>query len=377
MGSKNLIIDSDESTLEFRIISWREALEVYRDDIAHLTRSLHLGPTHLPDWLDIIISNRGLAESVQVLLIEDNNQVVGAIPYFVSRQQSFGVSVDVLDLVSNIVSYHAAPITSADFSSVLEYLSATAPDCQVFRVLNLVDESSHSRDLLKFARNNSAHIETLPGEQSPYLQIASDWESFLKGKRKKFRYKLRQREQSVSQDDSLSLETITGSNFRPDLYQMIIDIEEKSWKAKYGLDIATRVDEREYYRQLLPYLAKSNLLHLVMLYKDNQPIAYSLCVFYNRWFGQLKTSFDERFSDFSPGAIVIDGSIRAAFEAEADEFDFLGDTDQHKLTWTKSVRQHSSYFVYLNRPKARLLFFAKRLKRLVFPKQRVAATKPS
>jgi hypothetical protein len=351
MGSKNIVTDS-ESTVEFRIIPWRDALEVYRDDIAHLTGSLHLSPTHLPNWLDIIISNKGLAELVQVLLIQDNNQVVGAIPFFVSKQRVLGMSVDILDLVSNIVSYHAAP-------------------------MNLVDDSSHAKNLLKFARCNSARIETLPGEQSPYLPIAGDWESFLEGKRKKFRYKLRQREQSVSKDDSLSIETVTGSNFRSELYEMIIDIEENSWKAKYGLDLATRVAERDYYRQLLPYLAKSDLLHLVMLYKDNQAIAYSLCVFYNGWFGQLKTSFDERFPHLSPGGIVIDGSIRAAFEAEADEFDFLGDTDQHKLSWTKSIRRHTSFFVYLNRPKSNVMYFAKRLKRHLLPKKRVAATKPS
>ena len=61
--------------------------------------------------------------------------------------------------------------------------------------------------------------------------------------------------------------------------------------------------------------------------------------------GHLKTGYDLDFDDISAGALVIDASIKEAFNLCAKEFDFLGTpgklrAEPHKLWWSKVTRHH-------------------------------------
>ncbi len=277
----------------FRIIPWPELMRSYRDDVTDLVRSSGLSPTHLPDWLDLVFETRSLRERVGVLLIEDDSRIQGAIPYYLAEQRILGMPLKVLELGTNIVSIHASLIARGDFDTVWEQLGSSVPEWQIIRGANLPAASSSSQSLTTFADRHSHVVETLPGEQSPYLPIDCDWQSFIQGKSKKFRYKYRQRDKLASTEGELLIDTVTSSNFRPDVFESILEIEKNSWKAKYGLDIPSRNDERSYYEALLPYLADADQLHLVLLYQKDRAIAYSLCASHKGWFGQLKTSFDE------------------------------------------------------------------------------------
>ena len=94
------------------------------------------------------------------------------------------------------------------------------------------------------------------------------------------------------------------------------------------------------------------------------------------WFAQLKTSYDEEFSERSPGAIVVDRSVRQAFEAGYKEFDFLGDMDRHKLAWTAKSRTHVDYFLFGKHPFVRFMSSMKRLKRAMLRPGRHPSVKP-
>ncbi len=76
----------------------------------------------------------------------------------------------------------------------------------------------------------------------------------------------------------------------------------------------------------------------------------------------LKTSFDESFKEHSPGAVAMDATIEYAFRNRAREYDFLGNPDAYKLSWTSDVRKHTNYLVFSNRAKARLVGNLKNLK---------------
>ena len=188
----------------------------------------------------------------------------------------------------------------------------------------------------------------LESDASPYLTIdeSEDFDAFLSTKRKKFRYKYRKRQETLTGESSLRLEHFDTADSAAALMAAVEQIERHSWKQSAGLSIADSEREKDYTDRLLPFLADAGALRANVLYNADVPVAYAICCHWGRWFGHLKTSFNAEHAGLSPGAIVIDDMIRIAFEAGASEFDFLGDADPHKTSWSNSIRRHRDYFVY-------------------------------
>ena len=364
------------STGKIDIIPWSEAIGTYRDSMRQIVHARDLNPTHLPGWLDITIKSHGLPDPVDVVTLIANGDLCAAVPIFYHDSRSLGLSFKTIELVTNSVSYHADLIARDDLDDILAGVFETGHTWHIFRAANLALDGRAISSIQKYAADNGFATIVLPVEESPFLPITSDWDSFIASKNKKFRYKVRQREKAVTNDPSMSTVTVDADADVLRLHNEILDIESQSWKARYGLDIQTREKEREYYSLLLPYLAELGALHLDMLYYDDVAIAYSLCVNWRGWFGQLKTSFDERYSKLSPGAIVIDKSIKAAFNASAREFDFLGDMDRHKAAWTTHIRQHADIFIYNKKLRSQMLYLARQTRSRLRPRSRAASTKP-
>lgn len=363
-------------TRSFSTLSWSEALALLHDDWAELIRSTNTNPTMLPGWLDIVLKASTNNCPVYVMTMTSQGKLEAVIPYFFSESKHFGLSFRVLKLLTNFVSYHAAIPTSAPQDQVVSELLNRAGTWHLFHAANLVDNGAAGRSVTSLARRERFNLQSYPVETSPYLPITSSWDDYLTSRNKKFRYKLRQREKTLRKTGPLSLISHRSASDVSGLIRDIVAIDNKSWKAKYHLDIGSRRHETQYYSALLPYLATLDALHADVLYYGELPIAYSLCCHWNSWFGQLKTSFDEEFSHLSPGSIVIDSSIKAAFDQKATEFDFLGDTDHHKRAWTEHARKHNDYFVYSRSNRSRALYALKQAKRTLISTDRVKTVKP-
>jgi CelD/BcsL family acetyltransferase involved in cellulose biosynthesis len=199
------------------------------------------------------------------------------------------------------------------------------------------------------------HLVSIQAESSPYIPIDKEWAGFLKLRDKKFRYKYRKRQEALEDGSSRRITWYRNREDVPALLAAIFTIEARSWKAKEGVDIRRESDEGRYHERLLPFLADAGFLDANVLHEDDIPLAYSLCCKAGEWVGQLKTSFDCSYDHLSPGSIVIDASIRRAFESGASEFDFLGDAGSHKAAWTDQSREHVDLFLFSRHPRSRLL----------------------
>lgn len=264
-----------------------------------------------------------------------------------------------LELGSNLMSYHAELVSKAQYADVIGALLDSQSAWDVFHVANVDAASRTAKALLEVAAKLDAPLQVIPSDRSPYLPIAETWEQFIAGKGKKFRYKLRRRSDDIERDGGCELRWFGPNDDMERLLHDVLAIETRSWKAGSGLAIGSRELELTYHRLLLPYLQHGRMLVANVLYRQGQPIAYSLCCECRGWMGHLKTSFDQDYERLSPGGFVIDACVRRAFESGAREFDFLGAAAPHKLAWTSFVRAHNNYYLFAPRLVPKLIGRAK------------------
>ena len=234
-------------------------------------------------------------------------------------------------------------------NAAIDMLLAVAAEkgVDIIRLANLCDDSALAQWLKDYDSHAGFSVSTLPNEASPYLPITSDWDELLASKPKKFRYKARKRAEAIDTQEALEVVSYDTEDECESLLEAVRAIEEHSWKQEAGHSLFDQEHERRYTAMLLPALARDEAMYADVLYKDGQPIAYNLCCQHKGWVGQMKTSFDARFSKLSPGSTLIDIGIRKAIARGASEFDFLGDADRHKTAWSKHIRMHSDFFLYL------------------------------
>jgi CelD/BcsL family acetyltransferase involved in cellulose biosynthesis len=322
-----------------------------------LVASCGANPTLSPAWLEASIAALGTPDTrVSISVLRDSSGTMRAVvPHFTRRIRMLGLPMWQLELASNLMSYHAGLVAPGIEAEALDDLLHHNAGWDVLRVCNIATGSATDAALHAYCRHSGGTMLTLRGETSPYLRIDAGWEQYLATRNKKFRYKLRKRQETLSPPSPYVLTWYSREADVERLLAEMLAIEGASWKAGEGTDIGSRGLEAQYHRVLLPRLARQGWLRALVLYKDGQPIAYSLCCHAGDWFGHLKTSFDANHAEVSPGGIVIDASVEQAFAAGAREFDFLGDATQHKLAWTDSVRAHVDYLIFARRPKARLV----------------------
>ncbi len=330
---------------------------------ANLAAANGLNPSLLYLWTKVIAETLAGGDEVRVLTVSDGEgRLMGVVPHFRSRRRMLKLPVDTLQLTSNLVSYHAELVAS-NLGAVFDQLFEENADTHVFEISGLTQGGPTHTELRAFCAGRGLQLMEYPGSASPYLTIDSSFDDYLASKRKKVRYKFRQRARTLETNDSLALTSYSSADDIDSLIESIVAIETHSWKRDAGINIGPDGAEVNYYRALLPMLARENALLALVLRDDGRPVSYNLCCVWDQWVGNLKTSYDARFSHHSPGALVLDTAMRRAFDSGAQEFDFLGNADPYKMTWASGVRAHVDCFVYSKHLRSRFISAARALKR--------------
>jgi CelD/BcsL family acetyltransferase involved in cellulose biosynthesis len=332
--------------LAVEVLPWSEGLRRSRKEWETLVGRLRLNPSLLPGWMDCAIRSHQLEDRARVCILRRNGKTTGIIPFVLGKSTFRGIPVRTVDFGSGVVAYHEQLICQEPAVSVLQRVLAMELDGQwdVFRISTVPDPSETAMALTEWAATNGFGISWWRGERSPYLRIDRDWQSYLKGQTKKFRANVTRVLRRPSEAGSAEMRWFEGTCDTNQLLADILVIEDASWKAAEGVAIGSRSAELEYHHRLLPYLAETGALFANVLYVNSRPVAYVLCSNHDGWVGQLKTSFDATVKD--AGSAVVTASIMRAFELGAVEYDFLGESDAHKLKWTSLVREHRGCLVF-------------------------------
>ena len=347
-------------TYNTKIIALDQALHDYAVQWQLLVEAEALEPTQMPEWAATITNAFDVSNLVEVwCATDDQDQLISIIPFQRKSTSVYGIQLKTIELTTNIISYHAMPLGIATHPELFTLFLETIGQWDLCITPNLVVEEPAYQKLL-----DQLNIA------SPYLTISADWDNYLASRSRSFRYRLQRKAKAVAKAGEISLRWYSDEFDIDQLLEEMLQIEANSWKVEAGMSIAHRPVEQRYYEQLLPLMATNGLLMANVLYIDKKPVAYGLCYNFKQCWGQLKTSFDDNFKEFSPGTHLVDLSVEQAFKEGAREFDFLGVRMRHKLEWTDQVRSHHNLYIYnANSMTGKIAGIVKRLTAFIKAKQ--------
>ncbi len=358
---------SDELTIEYRVLPWAEALAAHGAQWLAIGRERNLNPSLLPDWTQIIVETLTDPREVQVLVGTDGAQLVSLLPFRINRDLIGPIPVRVLEPISSVMSYHAELITRGSPEALLQALIQTRREYpwDVLRLGGMLQESSSAQAIVKVAEEEGLTLNTLPGDNSPYLHLETTAEKLLASRKKQDRYNIHKHAKDFNALPQAEQRWYGPADDMEGLLEAILHIEAGSWKQAAGVAISAKPQETQYVRRLLQWLGARDLLFANVYFIAGEPVSYCLSYRWGGYLGNMKGTYLDRFAHLSLGHYATNQQILRFADAGGQEFDFLGDAEPYKLSWTASTRCHSSFFLSAPRGRGWLLGRAQRLRKRI------------
>jgi CelD/BcsL family acetyltransferase involved in cellulose biosynthesis len=132
----------------------------------------------------------------------------------------------------------------------------------------------------------------------------------------------------------------------PELFDRFMQVEASGWKGRASSSLIARPQLRAFFATYLEHAASTGRLRVAMLwFGDRLAAAEIALVAYNRWW-QLKIGYDDACADLYPGLQLTHASVRHAFDAGLEAYEFLGSAAEWERRWNPEERRFVTLAVY-------------------------------
>ena len=151
------------------------------------------------------------------------------------------------------------------------------------------------------------------------------------------------RAQRRARDEGIEIVPVeVPANHADRVYERLLAVERKSWKAHEGVSIL-HSEMLGFYRLMLRRLAKRRAARLMFARRDGEDVAYILGGLFGHTYRGLQFSFDRQLEQLSLGNLCQLEQVRALCEEGIEVYD-LGAEVEYKRRWGELVRETVSIF---------------------------------
>ena len=196
----------------------------------------------------------------------------------------------------------------------------------------------------------------MAGDNSPYINIAGDWDTYLKKKAKHLRSNINYKNNMINKAGKYEIIQYCNENTEKAILD-IFDILKRSWKSNSKGAINASKQRTAYFTEMLKTLSQNGWLRIWILTFNDNPIAFEFDLEYKDTVYAMQIGYDEKYGRFSPGLLLISQSMKAAFASGFRQYDFLGKEERFKMQLASGCRAHRKYYIYSNTVKGKLVNF--------------------
>jgi CelD/BcsL family acetyltransferase involved in cellulose biosynthesis len=274
-----------------------------------------------------------------------------------NSSEAFVMPDGILPLARRRMRFHRVPVTALTWAigdtGCPDYLDVlAAPDAdldafvqpleeldwQVLVLSNLAPQAHGAQRLCEALAERGHTVQRRPLWACPYLDLVSDWETYLAGLSKKRRQALRYMERNLRRHHSVSI-TDYGADRLEEGWRHLVTLHGRRWSAN-GVDGGAFQDPRldGLHRRFAAELAERGQLWLTTLDVDGRPAAAWYGFTYRDTVYFYQCGRDPLWERESVGQILIGAMIRRGMERGFRRFDFLRGDDRYKEQWTTTRR---------------------------------------
>jgi CelD/BcsL family acetyltransferase involved in cellulose biosynthesis len=131
------------------------------------------------------------------------------------------------------------------------------------------------------------------------------------------------------------------------------DLEGAGWKGRQGTALGSTREQYRFYRNLMLEAAGRGQAVVFELWLNDKLVGSRLALYHDAMLVMLKTSYDETFSAYAPGRLLLRAAIEDAFSLlPGGAIEFYTDANMDQLEWATDHRWMQHVSLYRNRAAA-------------------------
>ena len=311
------------------------------------------------DWFACCWEAVAAGERPEVLVFEEAGNAVAVVPVRVQCARVRGLPIRLLTLLDSADTPFVDVLAAGAFPPVaralLDHLDRRA-DWDIVRLQRL-PAASPTVKVMEAELEGHWQWRRRGTLDSPYLAIAGTWEAFYGAKSQRFKKTVRNIQNRLERLGSISIEEHRAVAPGSGLFNDLIDLTSRSWKADRGIAIATMPRMRQFFDELTRRASARGWLSVWFLRLDGRPIAMEYQLRAQGVVHALRSDFDMTYAAASPGSALNFAIARGLFaEGGVREYDMGPGLNEYKMRWATGCHETVDLEIYRRTLYARLCY---------------------
>jgi len=345
--------------IDFEIVREQERITEYRDDWNQLFDSGDYEASTSYEWCKVLLETHLIKNDEMVLvLIKDDGKIIGIIPVILSIKRKYGQSIRYLFPVSEYYNTHSdiliKQLSDEPIKVFFNAIFSLRSKWDVIIIQRLIEWNPLVESIRNYCNYNSIKYFVRKEQPSYFITLPGHLEEYLRKRSRNFRRSLIKNQRKLYSLGEIRIEKVVKPEEMEQAFDKILRIEESSWKGSHGTSIKSVWKQYDFYRRLCRAVSQKGWIHLQFLLMNNDPVAYNMGLIIKKRYFYLKTSFDERYREYSPSMILRVNLIEELIKRNINEIDFTAEPYEWQKRWSEEYRWHKSLTIYNNTIKARL-----------------------
>lgn len=321
-------ISKSSDLLELKDI-WNNLLERSDCNIPYLTH----------EWFSAAYEYLDKDKELFILLVKDENEVIGIAPMLLSKEKILGFSIKRIGFINNAYTPYQDFILTGKkeecLQLILQYIKTNSWPWCIVELHEMRDTSENIKFLQRLCEDSNFFFNKKFKSYSWYLPTNSSWEEGLAKLTPSVRKEFRRKVKRLERLGKLKLEVITEISDIKRHLEVCFDFYARTWKG--------REPRPEFYFKIAESFAKECNLFLYALLLNNRPISYLYCIKSSKTLLGIKTTYDPSYYAFSPGIVLFYKCIEKLFHDKGIfEFDIGRGNERFKREWTPLAHEQFS-----------------------------------
>lgn len=305
-------------------------------------------PFYRPDWIAAYLKAFEPGASIVLATVKAKDRLLALLPLVNKRTLFCGLPARMLQGPANAHSSRFDLLRAAgeEGSGAVAALWTHLKQRKGWDVLELplVAEGAAAEQLIGMAREEGYKIGHFESDHSPYVPLLPGVAPDQIPLNSHFRQNLRRRMRKARASFEVRLRRI--ENPEPADLSRFYDLENSGWKGKNNTAIASSETTRRFYDQIARTGSKHGYFTLYLMeFGDTLVGGHFGLVYKNRYYSP-KVAYDESYSTYGPGHLIVLSILEDILPRGFQEFDFLGPWMDWKGEWTTKGRKHTFWYIF-------------------------------
>jgi len=312
------------------------------------------------EWLSTWWKHFGRRHRLFVVVARKEKEIVALLPLMITGREGFRQ----LCFISNKITDYKDFIIDElqDREQVIRRILGSLVDAGGwdFFLINGFSEESVNFSAFDAALSDFPEARTvfLNDKVAPYIPIEGAWEDYWKSLKKSFRKRTDGQQKHISKDyDDYFCTCIESRHEIDGLIDKVISMNVERWaEEKNQGSVVDDTALREFYKDLSKRVFHLGWLDLSYSMINKDVVSACMGFQYSKKYYGVITSYDHRFSKYSPGRLLMVHKLKESFENELLEFDMLVGNETYKYDFNPTVRKICTVGFFRAGMKARLAY---------------------